>query len=82
MLRLAAKLVAFFWRREDASEEKDRSSGQELVEGARGENGAPCRHLSLHRALQGAQNAGWERIRPRMTGTEVQACARPGFRWS
>nr|XP_023421330.1 RNA helicase Mov10l1 [Cavia porcellus] len=33
MLRLAAKLVAFFWRREDASEEKDRSSGQELVEG-------------------------------------------------
>ncbi|XP_029420226.1 RNA helicase Mov10l1 isoform X2 [Nannospalax galili] len=33
MLRLAAKLVAFFWRREDVPEEEVRQSGQELLEG-------------------------------------------------
>ncbi|XP_021114419.1 RNA helicase Mov10l1 isoform X1 [Heterocephalus glaber] len=33
MLRLAAKLVSFFWRREDAREEEARHPGEKLVEG-------------------------------------------------
>ena len=37
MLRLAAKLVAFFWRRADGSEgEEAGQPGPELVEGAWG----------------------------------------------
>lgn len=43
MLRLAAKLVAFFWRREDVPEEEP---GQpELAEGARGVGGRPSESL-------------------------------------
>lgn len=33
MLRLAAKLVSFFWRREDIPEEEVRQPGRELSEG-------------------------------------------------
>ena len=33
MLRLAAKLVSFFWRREDLPEEEVRQLGPELLEG-------------------------------------------------
>jgi hypothetical protein len=53
MLRLAAKLVAFFWRREDGLEEEAGRPGPELVEGARG-----ARVGALHRALWVGW-AGW-----------------------
>lgn len=45
MLRLAAKLVAFFWRREDVPEEEPGQWEPELAEGARGVGGRPSESL-------------------------------------
>lgn len=63
MLRLATKLVAFFWRRADGPDEDAGPPGSELAEGA-SRGGAALQPVSARRAPGRAGREGGRRALP------------------